>query len=152
MFAFEKVFLLPSETEAKREGLKQAICTTMAISLGDSAEVQPAGLCRAAKSLFKQLVQTQKLFQQPACCRRPQDYSAREREPAEPELCHCIKEEFVRKLCELIREADSNLTKSLRKSPAAVMSYCVPCLGGKEHVSGAVLTVENDLDKLLGDF
>ncbi|EOA94401.1 hypothetical protein Anapl_17819 [Anas platyrhynchos] len=44
-----------------------------------------------AKSLFKQLVQAQKLFQQPACCRRPHDYSAREWEPAKPELCHYIK-------------------------------------------------------------
>lgn len=80
------------------------------------------------------------------------DYCAGEGEHAEPELCHLIKEEFVRKLCELIREPDSNLTKSLRKSPAAVMSYCVPCLGEKVHESGAVLTVENDLDKLLGNF
>lgn len=103
----------------------------MAISWTDSTQAQPPWLCRAAKSLFKQLVQTQELFQQSACCKKPQDYSAREGEPAKPELCHLIREEFVRKLCELIRESDSSLTKSLRKSPAAVMSYCVPCLGGR---------------------
>lgn len=63
-------------------------------------------------------------------------------EPAEPELCHFIKYEFLRKQCELIRESDSELTKSLRKSPAVVMSYCVPCSRGKgTHMSGTMLTV-----------
>lgn len=84
--------------------------------------IQPAGLCCVAKVLFKLFVQTQKLVQQPACFRKPQDYSARKGAPAYLELCYLIKEEFVRKLWELIRESDSNLTQSLRKRPAVVMS------------------------------
>lgn len=50
------------------------------------------------------------------------------REPAEPELCHFIKYQFLRKQCELIRESDSELTKSLREESCSSNELLCPLL------------------------